>query len=160
MLRLLGSLSPHCALSFCSDRYWILYSSTSEAFAIPAACTEPLFKCAPGYNLVITHSYLDNIFTVSSFPLSSLAILLILLHRTMPPATVLSRYGGWLPKSRKIHQAFFDDHLKHAKHRIYKKVAHEPAVAAFEKAINDDPIMTLLFGKIFLQVSPENNVRV
>jgi phosphatidylserine decarboxylase len=76
----------------------------------------------------------------------------------MPPATVLSRYGGWLPKSRKVHQAFFNDHLKRAKHRIYKKLEHEPAVLAFEKAITSDPIMTLLFDKIFLQVSPENNI--
>jgi phosphatidylserine decarboxylase len=75
---------------------------------------------------------------------------------TAPPPTVLSRYGGWLPKSRKIHQAFFDDHLKFAKRR---KVEHEPAVLAFKKAIKGDPIMSLLFGKIFLQVSSENRVR-
>jgi len=73
----------------------------------------------------------------------------------MPPPTVLSRYGGWLPKSRKIHQAFFDDHLKFAKRR---KVEHEPAVLAFKKAIKGDPIMSLLFGKIFLQVSSENRI--
>jgi phosphatidylserine decarboxylase len=76
----------------------------------------------------------------------------------MPPQTVLSRYGGWLPKSRKIHQAYFDDHLKFAKRRIYEGVAHQPAVVAFQKAIQSDPIMTLLFDKIFLQVSPENNI--
>jgi len=76
----------------------------------------------------------------------------------MPPPTVLSRYGGWIPKSRKIHQAFFDDHLKFAKHSKRTNVAHEPAVAAFETAILSDPAMSFLFNRIFLQVAPENQI--
>ncbi|KAF8954042.1 phosphatidylserine decarboxylase [Flammula alnicola] len=76
----------------------------------------------------------------------------------MPPPTVLSRYGGWLPKSRKIHQAFFNEHLKFAEDMKRRNAAHEPAVVAFEKAIQSDPIMTLLFRKIFLQVSSENHI--
>ncbi|KDR70256.1 hypothetical protein GALMADRAFT_103443 [Galerina marginata CBS 339.88] len=75
-----------------------------------------------------------------------------------PPLTALSRYGGWLPKSRKIHQAFFDEHLKLAKHRQKNNVAHVPAVLEFEKAIKSDPIMSLLFRKIFLQVAPQNTI--
>ena len=73
-------------------------------------------------------------------------------------STAFSRYGGWLPKSRIIHKAFFNDHLKLAKHRKRNKIEHEPAVLAFEKAIESDPDMSLLFTKIFLQVSSENQV--
>lgn len=76
-----------------------------------------------------------------------------------PPPTVLSRYGGWIPKSRKVYKAFFDDHLKFAKHSKRTNVAHEPAIAAFETAILSDPAMSFLFNRIFLQVAPENQVR-
>ena len=77
----------------------------------------------------------------------------------MAPTTALSRYGGWLPKNPKIHKAFFDERIKLARNRRQRKAAHEPAVAAFAKAINDDPTMTFLFNNIFLQVSPMNQVR-
>ncbi|KJA18817.1 hypothetical protein HYPSUDRAFT_144417 [Hypholoma sublateritium FD-334 SS-4] len=76
----------------------------------------------------------------------------------MPPVTALSRYGGWLPKSRKIHQAFFEERIKFARHRSQRNLGHEPAIAAFERAIKADPIMSLLFDKIFLQVSPMNQI--
>jgi phosphatidylserine decarboxylase len=76
----------------------------------------------------------------------------------MPPATVLSRYGGWLPKSRKIHQAFFDEHLKFAKHRKKSNLAHEPSVLAFEEAVKSNPITSLLFREVFLQVSSESQI--
>lgn len=39
-----------------------------------------------------------------------------------------------------------------------RSTTHEPAVAAFEKAITEDPVMKFLFDQIFLQVSEENQV--
>ena len=76
----------------------------------------------------------------------------------MPPATALSRYGGWLPHSREVHEAFFEHHLQKARHGVKNKTHHQPAVQEFEKAILSSPHMTSLFHKIFLQVSPENKV--
>ncbi|KAH9477927.1 L-tryptophan decarboxylase [Psilocybe cubensis] len=71
--------------------------------------------------------------------------------------TALSRYGGWLPKSRKIHKAFIDEQVKRAKLRPVRNVEElEPSVAAFKNAIDSDPVMKSLMTKIFEQVSPEN----
>ncbi len=72
----------------------------------------------------------------------------------MAPTTALSRYGGWLPKNPKIHKAFFDERIALARHRKQRNAAHEPAVAAFGAAIDNDPTMKFLFNNIFLQVSP------
>ncbi|KAH7890908.1 phosphatidylserine decarboxylase [Phlebopus sp. FC_14] len=91
------------------------------------------------------------------------------------PKTKLTRYGGWLP-SRVVHEGFIKHHAGHAaeSHRKYKarrpniplnaplppgeEAPHVDSVQEFANAINGDPVMRGLFDKIFLQVSPLNQV--
>ncbi|KAH7890906.1 Phophatidylserine decarboxylase-domain-containing protein [Phlebopus sp. FC_14] len=92
-----------------------------------------------------------------------------------PPKTRLTRYGGWLP-SRIVHEKFVDYHVGKAidRHQEYKAnrpnvplniplppgeaAPHVPSVQAFADTINGDDELRTLFDKIFLQVSPLNQV--
>ncbi|KAH7890911.1 phosphatidylserine decarboxylase [Phlebopus sp. FC_14] len=92
-----------------------------------------------------------------------------------PPKTRLTRYGGWLP-SRIVYEKFVDYHVGKAvdRHQKYKarlpniplnvplppgeEAPHIPSVQAFADVINGDPVLRGLFDKIFLQVSPLNQV--
>ncbi|KAG1729956.1 phosphatidylserine decarboxylase [Suillus paluster] len=73
--------------------------------------------------------------------------------------TACSGYGGWLPKHPEIYQSFFRNLIRHTLDRAERSTTHEPAVADFEKAIKDDPIMTSLFDQIFQQVDETNKVK-
>ncbi|KAG8771737.1 hypothetical protein FRC12_003441 [Ceratobasidium sp. 428] len=64
------------------------------------------------------------------------------------------RYNGWLPSSRAVHQAFISDLLARATARHNRNEAHEPCVAAFDKAMNaNNGLMKRLFEKTFIEAT-------
>ncbi|KIJ15837.1 hypothetical protein PAXINDRAFT_11415 [Paxillus involutus ATCC 200175] len=90
------------------------------------------------------------------------------------PNTKLSRYGGWLPSSA-VHKTFIENHTNLVAKRLEDRTSHlhvpasdrlpgsaeslhVPSVQAFADAIHEDPVMSDLFDKIFLQASPLNQV--
>ncbi|KAF9225111.1 hypothetical protein BS17DRAFT_879256 [Gyrodon lividus] len=91
------------------------------------------------------------------------------------PKSRLSRFGGWLPSSVVL-GSYIKCHTDRAAERYARYRAghpdipkgvplsscaegpHVPSVQAFADAINADPVMRGLFDKIFLQVSPLNQV--
>ncbi|KAH8799230.1 phosphatidylserine decarboxylase [Flagelloscypha sp. PMI_526] len=76
------------------------------------------------------------------------------------PKTTLSRYGGWLPSSRRVHERFIQKHVDLAGQRPKGRAPlHIPAVEEFERAIKSDQEMVDLFHQIFLQASPENKIK-
>jgi hypothetical protein len=66
--------------------------------------------------------------------------------------TTLIHYGGWRPVHPRIYEAFFNDISRRA--RLIDNKTHEPAVLAFQTAINNNAEMVDLFGQMFLQVRP------
>ncbi|KAG0700344.1 phosphatidylserine decarboxylase [Suillus ampliporus] len=70
----------------------------------------------------------------------------------MTTDTAICGYGGWLPKHPEIHKSFMRNLVNRSRQRARQYGQHEPSVAAFEKAIKDDPVMVSLFDQIFKQV--------
>jgi len=70
-------------------------------------------------------------------------------------------YYGWLPASRAVRDEYMTRLLNRELFRRSRRpeIQHEPAVESFRKTIEANPTMVELWGKIFLQVSKENQVR-
>ncbi|KAF9068446.1 phosphatidylserine decarboxylase [Rhodocollybia butyracea] len=77
------------------------------------------------------------------------------MHSLASEQTSLIRYGGWRPVHSKIYEAFFNDILRRAK--LIDNRAHEPAVLAFQTAINTNAEMADLFDQMLVQVWPRVN---
>lgn len=65
----------------------------------------------------------------------------------------MSRYAGWLPSNHTVYRDFMKTHHKLGIKHASADVAHEPAVAQFEQAINADPELKALFDLVFLQAA-------
>ncbi|PBK70929.1 phosphatidylserine decarboxylase [Armillaria solidipes] len=78
---------------------------------------------------------------------------------SQPQKTALTRYGGWHPANRAVYESFIQDLVKRSEPRYRAKAPHTDAVANFQAAINADPEMVDLWSQIFVQASPENQVR-
>ncbi|KAG0700328.1 phosphatidylserine decarboxylase [Suillus ampliporus] len=75
----------------------------------------------------------------------------------MTNITAFVGYGGWIPKHPDIHKNFIKNLVKHARDSARRSHKHEPAVAAFAKAIEDGG-MRPLFDQTFKQIrKPQGN---
>ena len=76
-----------------------------------------------------------------------------------------SRYYGWLPRHREVHQAFIKEKVTKARERKERarsgdaKEAYTPPVARFSVVILGDATIRRLFKQIFLQVNTDPQVR-
>ena len=83
----------------------------------------------------------------------------------MPHVIKCSRYYGWLPRHREVHQAFIKEKVTKAMERTEcarsgdAKAAYTPPVARFSAVILGDTTIQRLFERIFLQVNTDPQVR-
>ncbi|KAK7434238.1 hypothetical protein VKT23_016045 [Stygiomarasmius scandens] len=74
------------------------------------------------------------------------------------PPTTLSRYGGWIPSSRTVHDSFITNQLKRAASPMSTNQSHTAPVARFENAIKANEEMVKLIDEVFKQAAPENKI--
>ena len=74
------------------------------------------------------------------------------------PVKQKSNYHGWLPINPEVHKAFIDLKMCKARDRRDCEPVIVPEVAAFAKAIDDDPFMRGCMNHIFRQVNKDPKV--